>query len=272
MIKDIHLFALAHNGDMPALELAEALAARTGAQVSCTACLILPDGYLGYSENLESAAVAQARREQRLGFAGLEREFKSRPTPVQLELIEAYPKQLQSVVAARAQRSDAVVVRAPPKSHETPHAVLIEAALFGGAAPVFVAPLHWHAGEIGKRLLVCWDDSREAARAAHDALAFAAPGAHIVVATASAHPERYDDASGRRFADHLARAGTTAEFQSHPIRDGDVAATLDHVAQEAGADLIVLGGYRHPRLQEAVFGGVTRSILRAPRLPLLLAH
>lgn len=272
MIKDIRLFALAHEGDTSALELAEALAARTGARIACTGCVVLPDGFLGYSENLDTEAAAQARKDQSPGLAAFASELKARPRPIAYEQVEAYPKRIEAMVAPRAQRSDAVVVRAPPKSHETAHSALIEAALFAGAAPVFVAPLHWRAREIGTRVLVCWDESREAARAAHQALAFAAPDAHIVVATVAEHPERKEEGAGRQFAAHLARGGMTAEFQMRAMRAEGVAATLDHVAQEVGADLVVLGGYRHARMQEAMFGGVTRTILRAPQLPLLLAH
>ena len=40
-----------------------------------------------------------------------------------------------------------------------------------------------------------------------------------------------------------------------------------------GADLIVAGAYGHSRLREFVFGGVTKSLLRAIDGPsLLLAH
>ena len=43
---------------------------------------------------------------------------------------------------------------------------------------------------------------------------------------------------------------------------------------EAGdeAGLIVLGGYRHSRLQQTVLPGVTRTLLRKSKVPLLLSH
>jgi nucleotide-binding universal stress UspA family protein len=39
-----------------------------------------------------------------------------------------------------------------------------------------------------------------------------------------------------------------------------------------GADLLVMGAYTHSRLRELVFGGVTAHVLRACRIPTLLAH
>jgi nucleotide-binding universal stress UspA family protein len=41
---------------------------------------------------------------------------------------------------------------------------------------------------------------------------------------------------------------------------------------EAGADLLVMGGYGHSRLGELVLGGVTRHVLTHAHLPVLLAH
>jgi len=43
-------------------------------------------------------------------------------------------------------------------------------------------------------------------------------------------------------------------------------------ARELGADLIVMGGYGHSRLRQFVFGGVTRALIAALPVPLLLSH
>ena len=44
------------------------------------------------------------------------------------------------------------------------------------------------------------------------------------------------------------------------------------VATRAGASLLVMGGYGHARLREAVFGGFTRAVLEHAPLPVLIAH
>ena len=38
------------------------------------------------------------------------------------------------------------------------------------------------------------------------------------------------------------------------------------------ADLLVMGGYGHSKLREAVFGGATRTLLAEAALPVLLSH
>jgi nucleotide-binding universal stress UspA family protein len=50
-----------------------------------------------------------------------------------------------------------------------------------------------------------------------------------------------------------------------------VAVLLD-AAEQAGCGLLVMGGYGHTRLREAVFGGFTRAVLEAAPLPVLMAH
>jgi nucleotide-binding universal stress UspA family protein len=51
-----------------------------------------------------------------------------------------------------------------------------------------------------------------------------------------------------------------------------VSETLLGHTSDLGADLIVLGAYGHSRMAEAIFGGVTRDIVRTANVPLLMAH
>jgi nucleotide-binding universal stress UspA family protein len=51
-----------------------------------------------------------------------------------------------------------------------------------------------------------------------------------------------------------------------------VAAILERAVAASGADMLVMGAYTHSRLRELVFGGVTAHVLRACRIPTLLAH
>lgn len=43
-------------------------------------------------------------------------------------------------------------------------------------------------------------------------------------------------------------------------------------AEAIDADLIVMGGYGHARLQEMLFGGVTRSMVRTSPVPLFVSR
>jgi nucleotide-binding universal stress UspA family protein len=53
---------------------------------------------------------------------------------------------------------------------------------------------------------------------------------------------------------------------------GDAGSQLDAIALEARIDVIVAGAYGHARLQEWIFGGVTRHLLRQGSACVLLVH
>ena len=54
--------------------------------------------------------------------------------------------------------------------------------------------------------------------------------------------------------------------------DEPVGAALLRTATEVGADLMVMGGYGRTRFSELVLGGVTRHVLGAAELPILIGH
>jgi nucleotide-binding universal stress UspA family protein len=43
-------------------------------------------------------------------------------------------------------------------------------------------------------------------------------------------------------------------------------------AKEVGANLLVAGAFGHPRLQEFIFGGTTRTLLNSDGPSLFLSH
>src|SRR3546814_1328284 len=77
--------------------------------------------------------------------------------------------------------------------------------------------------DLGKRILLAWNGSREAARAAHDALPFLKKAEAVTVFSASPHEGQH--ALGADIAAHLGRHGvnaTTANTTADDIAIGDV--------------------------------------------------
>jgi nucleotide-binding universal stress UspA family protein len=56
------------------------------------------------------------------------------------------------------------------------------------------------------------------------------------------------------------------------MQHGGITGTLRAHAAMTRADLMVMGGYAHPRMLEIVLGGVTSDMLAEAELPLLLSH
>jgi nucleotide-binding universal stress UspA family protein len=69
----------------------------------------------------------------------------------------------------------------------------------------------------------------------------------------------------------LHQGGVNAAFRRLPSEEDPANALLSYVA-DIGADMLVAGGYGHSRLREALFGGVTRTLLSSQTLPMFLSH
>lgn len=142
--------------------------------------------------------------------------------------------------------------------------------------PVLILPAATglKAGELGKRVLVAWNGSREATRAVHDALPFLTDAAHILLL--SVDPEATGGTPAEVMARHLARHGAKVEVHNHvsALVSGEepVEAILREAMQHYGMDLLVMGAYGHARLREMVFGGVTEAILDGFEKPVMFSN
>ena len=123
----------------------------------------------------------------------------------------------------------------------------------------------------GKRVLVAWNASREAARAVSDALPLLA-GADAVEIVAFAPGGDHGEPPAADIALYLARHGVKA-IAARDVAPGiDIGARILTRAANADADLIVMGAYGHSRLRELALGGATRTLLEAMTVPVLMAH
>ena len=81
-----------------------------------------------------------------------------------------------------------------------------------------------------------------------------------------------EDKSHLRLVKMLRWHNPNVSIQVLPEHTRPPVAVLLDAAVQAGCGLLVMGGYGHTRLREAVFGGFTRAILEAAPLPVLMAH
>ena len=70
----------------------------------------------------------------------------------------------------------------------------------------------------------------------------------------------------------LAWHGVSAEVCVTPGKPKVVAQRLLQTATALGADLLVIGGFGRGPVREALFGGVTRSIIEHADCPVFLMH
>lgn len=140
--------------------------------------------------------------------------------------------------------------------------------------PALLVPYAGTFNEIGRRVLVAWDGSREAARALHDAMPFMDPrsAVSVICVRTSSEALAHDREAAQRVIRHLARHDVSARAD-HPARGGNaISDVLLSAGMDFGADLIVAGAYHRSPLREALLGGVSRELLHTMTVPVLMSH
>lgn len=137
--------------------------------------------------------------------------------------------------------------------------------------PVLVVPYAGDFASVGKRVMITWNGTREAARALSDAMPFLTDAEEVVVLAVNAPGE--SQISCKDVVAQLERKGIKAKAQHITASAGmSVADTILSALSDNSSDLLVMGAYGHSRMREMVLGGVTRSILGHMTVPVLLSH
>ncbi|MBJ2150114.1 universal stress protein [Paracoccus sp. IB05] len=181
---------------------------------------------------------------------------------------------LGELVGARARYSDLVVLPQPYGDDQGAEGeAVLESALFDGAAPVLVLPASGLPAALPKRVVLAWNQSREAMVAARRAMPLLKRAEQVVITVVdpSANgPERSDP--GGNLCQMLVRHGVRAEVSVLARTLPRVSDVLARQCQDIGADLLVMGAYGHSRFREAILGGATRNMLESAEVPVFMAH
>src|SRR4051794_7577482 len=112
-----------------------------------------------------------------------------------------------------ARRFDLAVVGQAEPDKVSPEDLIVEAALFDSGRPVLVVPYIQRAGLNLDHVMVCWDASRNAARAIADAMPFLHRAKSIDVVIVATDRAKSDELPGADIAHHLARHGLRVELK-----------------------------------------------------------
>ncbi|WP_028228556.1 universal stress protein [Paraburkholderia ferrariae] len=143
------------------------------------------------------------------------------------------------------------------------------------ARPAIVVPQAGDFPAPGQNVLIAWDGSREAARAASDALPLLRRANAVSIEMIVPHRESARMRAEEELLDAAAWLdlhGIYASFHESAARGFETGAAILSRASDVHADLIVAGAYAHARIEERVLGGVTRTLLESMTVPVLLSH
>jgi nucleotide-binding universal stress UspA family protein len=225
----------------------------------------IPIGYIEAQREVNERAAknAKSRFDEAVRRAGISSESC---------IIEAEIADAPNTFARIARRYDMSIVGQAEPEKSAPDALIVEGALFESGRPLFVVPYIQKAPIALNRAMVCWDGSRNAARAVSDALPILGRVKQVDVVTILGEKGKSDELPGADIAQHLARHGLKVELRRVSFGETDVADNLLSLAADLSADFLVMGGYGHSRLREFILGGATRGVLASMTVPTLMSH
>lgn len=197
-------------------------------------------------------------------------------SPVSTDLSDDYPDHAwaDEVVGRRARYADVTVLGPDLLASHTLKEKVIEGALFWSGRPILFVPKGVSATLKPKRVLVAWDASLEASRAVRESLdiLLAADEVRVVMVDPIDDEWHHGAEPGADVATYLSRHGVKVTVDRLPSSNHSIADVLRQHAVDTGAELMVMGAYGHSRLRERILGGVTRSMIEDPRLPIIMAR
>lgn len=189
--------------------------------------------------------------------------------------LDVAPEDLQAIAARESRCAELVIFGQPEEIDNSDlDTEIFLGALTGGGRPCLMLPRWIKPHAYGKRILVAWRGSAEAARALHGAMPFLqqADAVRVCLANPRAEREGEDERGMAELASFLTRRGVKVE--EPVIRESWEAAERMIASELEGfnADMLVMGAYGRSRLLQDIFGGMTAQMVREAKVPILLAH
>lgn len=256
-----------------ALRIAAALAERSGARVIGVGAEAFEPARWAGEPYMPGSLISGLKEELNKRILATEDRFVTETQALQDRATwYGEPDFPHEVMTRHAAGADWVVAVRPEDGQRSSHAPPISELIMRTGLPVLIAP-HAATPLQARRIVVGWSDTREARRAISDAMPLLAAADHVsVVAVAEPEPDDPVKASLEEMNQRLKHRGckVVAEFRSRGAMS--VAQALIAAATGHGADLIVIGGYAHSRLQEWILGGVTRELIADCPVYVLASH
>ena len=277
-IKDVFLplFGEPRAPTLAAIEKCVAVAADLGARITGLALeedafvrpkVVLPDDpesaeldHVGKAGELQQLLNAFTNAASRVGIRA---QSRSGRVP---------PDQIASTLAEHARFSDLALI--PVKPHDSRTENIVETFLFQSGRPLLLCPEEPAATlrPEFENVMIAWDHSACAARAVGDALPILQAATVVHVVTVADDQDEAIAQSGDSLVHHLREHGIYASFATVKGDGSSTGKVLGSWAQSHAVDAIVMGAYHHSRLNETVWGGVTKTVIGQPPCWVMMSH
>ena len=219
------------------------------------------------SDDLDNSAAAEAVRSVSNAH-GLLKAFDAAATRLavrneqKLSRLAAADIATNMAVSARLKDLSLVPVRPDDGQSEK----IVERLIFESGRPILMCPEEF-AAELAVAfddVVIAWDHTAPAARTVADALPMLQAAANVRIITATDEKTPAEQKSGAALVSHLAEHGIKATFETVKIGGSSVGKVFEAYVKANAIDLLVMGAYRHSRLNEIVWGGATKTVIGRP--------
>ena len=270
-IKDI-LLPLVGDADaaaIAAIEKCVAVAGDIGARVTAMAVeketVVRPR--VTISSDLENMAAAEVLRSVASAH-GLLQAFDAAANRFGVRNEQRLSRLADADIAAHFARSARLkdLSLVPVRAHDSQSEKVVETLIFESGRPILICPEEF-AAELPvafDNVMIAWDHSAPAARAVADTLSLLQAAASVRIVTATDARTPAEQESGLALVNHLAEHDIKATFEMVKIDGSSIGKVFEAYVKAKAIDLLVMGAYRHTRLNEIVWGGATKTVIGRP--------
>ena len=137
--------------------------------------------------------------------------------------------------------------------------------------PVLLVPREFDLSTLNEHAVLAWDGKRAATRALADAIQILETKSLVTIVTVSdgeaelCMPEINVETA-------LQRHGVKTESVQLQRKGKSVGKRILKYLDKAEPKLLVMGAYEHSKFRESIIGGVTSSVLKKAKVPILISH
>ena len=137
--------------------------------------------------------------------------------------------------------------------------------------PVLLVPREFDMSTFNEHAVLAWDGKRAAARALADAMQILKTKSLVTILTVA---DKYAEVWLPEFnvETSLQRHGVKTEHVNLKRKGKSVSYRILEFLDKAQPKLLVMGAYEHSKFRQSIVGGVTSSVLKQAKVPILISH
>lgn len=225
------------------------------------------------SDPAAMSVLSQRKADERVGL--FMQKAESAGVSVRNQIIHGDVNESTRKLAQYARNYDLVVLRQtnPTRDNASLVSAVAEQVVLYSGRPVFFMPYIGAHRIPFKNAIIAWDGTPAATRSVHNAIPLLSDLDSVIVLIIEGAGKT---AKGELLADdmceHLQHHGVNATVNRQQRSGMAVPDIIQNEIADKDVDLLVMGGYGTPSLQQKIFGGVTRTILSSMIVPVFMSH